>query len=150
VRIYNDGGYGVGEWRAKDRFILALAERVFAQSELLSKRAEKTRMIAGVGKDAPTVTNAAGAKQSGSPYRADLFPPVAYLHVSAILKEGAAKYGDDNWRGIPVRDHVNHALVHLAAHLAGDTQDDHIGHAACRLMMGLEIALVGEKGADGR
>lgn len=95
-------------------------------------------MIHGVGPDAPIVTNAAGAKQSASPARLDLIPMRALLRVGAILQEGAAKYGETNWRGIPVNDHLNHALVHIAAFLAGDTQDDHVGHACCRLQMALE------------
>ena len=95
-------------------------------------------MIAGVGADAPVEMNAAGAKQSSSPARMDIFPPHAALHVGAILKEGAAKYGEWNWLGIPVGDHINHVMIHLLAHIAGDTQDDHIGHAACRMMFALE------------
>ena len=36
---------------------------------------------------------------------------------------------------IPQEEHINHALIHIIAHLAGDTQDEHIDHALCRLMM---------------
>ena len=95
--------------------------------------------IAGVGADAPVVTNDAGAKQSHIPYRCDLLPPKAILKVARILSEGSAKYGDDNWRGITISDQINHALTHLFAYLAGDGQDDHIGHAACRLLMAVEL-----------
>ena len=95
--------------------------------------------LVGVGPEAETVANDRGGKQSFLPYRADLFPPLAYLWVSRILAAGAAKYGDNNWHAIGVNEHLNHALVHVAAHLAGDTQDDHLGHAACRLTMALEI-----------
>lgn len=95
-------------------------------------------MIPGIGPDAPITTNAAGAKQSSSPYRMDLVPPLSLLDVAAILSKGAEKYGVDNWRGIPVEDHINHALVHLFAFLSGDTQDNHLGHAACRLLMAKE------------
>lgn len=98
-------------------------------------------IVAGVGADAPTVTNAAGAKQSHVPYRLDLLPPLATLDLGAILARGAAKYGVDNWRGIPIRDHVNHALVHLYAYLSGDTQDNHLGHALCRAAMAQELHL---------
>lgn len=97
-------------------------------------------VVAGVGPEAPTVTNEKGAKQSGSPYRCDLLPAQASLHVAGILKYGADKYGDNNWRGIPIADHLNHALTHIFAWLAGDSQDDHLGHAACRLMMALEVS----------
>jgi hypothetical protein len=44
----------------------------------------------------------------------------------------------DNWRQIPRVDHLNHALAHIHAHGAGDTQDDHLAHSACRLLFALE------------
>lgn len=100
-----------------------------------------TAVVDGVGPDAETVTNASGGKQSGSPYRCDLLPPLAALAVAKVLKSGADKYGAHNWHAIPTVDHLNHAMVHLFAALAGDTQDDHIEHAACRMLMSLEITL---------
>lgn len=97
--------------------------------------------VAGVGRDAPTTVNDAGGKQSHVPYRADLLPARAVLSVAAVLDEGARKYGEDNWRKIPIRDHVNHVLTHLFAHLAGDTSDDHLAHAATRALFALDIAI---------
>lgn len=99
--------------------------------------------VAGVGKDTPVVTNELGGRQSDLPYRADLFPPAAFLAVCRVLKGGADKYGPDNWRRVTVAEHLNHAITHLFAFLAGDGQDDHLEHAACRVAMGLEIKLVG-------
>lgn len=98
--------------------------------------------IKGVGKDSPVVVSENGAKQSDSPYRSDLLPPQATLAVAKVLKDGAAKYGDDNWRGLTVRDLLNHALTHALAYLSGDTQDDHLEHFACRALMALETAIV--------
>jgi hypothetical protein len=100
--------------------------------------AMESAIVAGVGPDAPTVVGANGGKQSHSPYRCDLLPPRALLHLAAILKEGADKYGDENWRLIPFADHINHAMTHILAHKAGDTTDDHIGHALCRMMFAFE------------
>lgn len=93
----------------------------------------------GVGPDAPTVTNAAGGKQSRTRYRCDLLPGRAVLAVAEVLSAGAEKYGEDNWRLIPVRDHVNHALTHLLAFVAGDGSDDHLSHAACRVLFALDL-----------
>jgi len=39
---------------------------------------------------------------------------------------------------------IFNALIHIVAHLAGDTQDEHINHALCRLMM----AYATKKSAD--
>jgi hypothetical protein len=97
--------------------------------------------IKGVGKDAPVVTNELGAKQSATQYRMDLLPPLAILAVAEVLKQGAEKYGDNNWRNIPVSDHLNHAIIHAYAYLAGDKQDSHLEHFACRALMALETML---------
>lgn len=103
--------------------------------------------VKGVGPDAPTVVTKNGAKQSGSPYRCDLLPAKASLHIAEILKYGAEKYGDNNWRGLTVSDHVNHAMTHLFAFQAGDITDDHLGHAACRMLMALDTNIL-EASAD--
>ena len=57
------------------------------------------------------------------------------IRIAKVLQFGANKYKTNNWRLIPQEEHINHALIHLMAALAGDTQDDHIDHALCRLMM---------------
>ena len=55
--------------------------------------------------------------------------------IAKVLQYGAERYEANNWRLIPQEEHINHALIHIMAELAGDTQDDHIDHALCRLMM---------------
>lgn len=109
-----------------------------------------TTRVPGLAPDAPTETNEAGGKQSVVPYRCDLLPPLALLDVAKVLKGGADKYGSaplgqENWRLIPVQSHVNHAMTHLLAHLAGDQSDAHLSHAACRLLFALELTLESAK-----
>ena len=96
--------------------------------------------IDGVGKDATTISNEQGAKESFIPYRFDLVDPTALFALANILAVGSAKYGEFNWRGLTVNSNLNHALTHIYAHLAGDTQDDHLGHAFCRLMFAFSKA----------
>lgn len=103
-------------------------------------------VVQGVGPEAPTVVNECGGKQSHSPFRCDLLPPLATLFVARVLQQGAAKYGEENWRKISIRDHLNHLLVHVCAWLAGDRSDRHLGHAACRALMALELELCDLKG----
>ena len=98
--------------------------------------------IDGIGPDAETYVNEHGGKQSDSPYRFDLIPERALFEVARVFKEGAEKYGEDNWHKIPVHSQLNHALQHQYAHLAGDTQDEHLIHAACRALMALEVYLM--------
>lgn len=100
-----------------------------------------SNIIEGVGPDAPMVTNDQGGKQSQTLYRFDLVDPVAMFEMCRVLQKGAEKYGEDNWRQIPVRDHLNHLLIHVYAYLAGDTQDDHLSHALCRAMFAVALEL---------
>jgi len=58
--------------------------------------------------------------------------------IAKVLQYGADRYEPNNWRLIPEEEHINHALIHIIAHLMGDTQDEHIDHALCRLMMAKE------------
>lgn len=90
---------------------------------------------------APTVTNAAGGKQSDVGVRMDLVPPKALLQVAQVLKHGAEKYGEKNWESLSIPEILNHVLVHLYGYLDGNTEDDHLGHAACRILMALELDL---------
>lgn len=59
------------------------------------------------------------------------------LTIGKVLQYGAERYAPGNWRLIPREEHINHALIHLVASLAGDTQDDHIEHAMCRIHMAI-------------
>ena len=103
--------------------------------------------VLGVGPDAPIEANAKGYRSSRTPYRMDLMAPKALLHIAAITKEGAESHGEWNWLNGSVNEHLNKMLVHVFAHLAGDSSDDHLGHAAWRAMAALEIHLREEYGA---
>lgn len=59
----------------------------------------------------------------------------ATIRIAKVLQIGADRYEPNNWRLIPEESHINHALIHIIAHLAGDRQDEHLDHALCRLMM---------------
>ena len=99
--------------------------------------------IFGVEPDAPVVTNEIGGKQSSSPYGFYLLPPSALFDAAKVCKDGADKYGETltnrNYTKISTEEHLNHALQHIFAFLAGDTQDDHLGHAIVRLMFAFDV-----------
>lgn len=61
----------------------------------------------------------------------------ALIRIAKVLQYGADRYEPNNWRLIPQESHLNHALIHILAEIMGDTQDDHIDHALCRLMMAM-------------
>ncbi|QKQ76356.1 dATP/dGTP diphosphohydrolase domain-containing protein [Nostoc sp. TCL240-02] len=83
--------------------------------------------------------NEQGGKQCKVNFRADLLPPLALLEVAKVLKGGADKYGDNNWRSIPSNEHLNHALIHLLAYFAGDISEPNLEHAATRILFALEL-----------
>jgi|GEM_PF-1417089 len=59
------------------------------------------------------------------------------LQYGVTQSNGGKGYPVNNWRLIPREQHINHALIHLLALLAGDTQDDHLEHALCRMHMAI-------------
>jgi hypothetical protein len=71
--------------------------------------------------------------------RFDRLSTKALFRLAEVLGYGASKYAPNNWRAVPTAEHLNHALVHLFAFLGGDTQDDHLGHAFCRIHMALAV-----------
>lgn len=93
--------------------------------------------IPGVGPDAPTVVNEHGGKGSRLPVRMSLIPPKVLLALGEVFTYGANKYGDDNWRKLSTREHLDHCMLHVLAYQAGDTQDEHLKHALTRLSMAL-------------
>lgn len=95
-------------------------------------------VIEGVGPEAPVVENEIGAKQSSIPAVFTTLPLRALWEIAKLQKYGDEKYGPHNWRGIAEQDHLNHALVHIWADQMGDTSDDHLTHAAWRLLAALE------------
>lgn len=94
--------------------------------------------VEGVGPDQATITSANGASQSDIPYHFHTGPLRAWLEMARVQKRGDEKYGAGNWRGIPIEEHLNHALTHIAAYLVGDRSDEHLVHALCRLGFAVE------------
>ena len=98
-------------------------------------------MLKGLSKDEPIITNKNGGKQSQTPYGFHLLDAKAMFKLAEVLAYGASKYERDNWRKISTEEHINHALQHIFAYMAKDKQDDHLGHAFCRLMMALAVEI---------
>jgi hypothetical protein len=68
-------------------------------------------------------------------------PPEALRVLAKILHDGAVAHQDEdgsNWRQIPSRIHINHALYHLNELNAKNIDEDHLGHALTRLAMAVE------------
>ena len=87
--------------------------------------------IKGAGKDIPM--EKVGGKIGKIPYRFDLIPPLAIIEMARVMYEGIRRHERDGWKKVPEEKHLNNALAHIVFHMAGDTQDDHLEHALCRL-----------------
>lgn len=95
------------------------------------------------GPDAPTITNEKGASQSLIEVRFDLIDGPALFEMAKILYKGASKYGEDNWRNIPVNEHLNHLIMHSYAYLAKDRSEHHLSHIMCRSMFAQAVEIQG-------
>ena len=96
------------------------------------------RVVEGVAEE-KMVVNYNGGRQSKLDYRFDLIDTKAIFALAKVLHTGEVRYGKDNWRKIDTESHLNHALSHIYAYLAGDKQDNHLSHALCRCMMSIGV-----------
>lgn len=90
--------------------------------------------------------NELGGRQSVIDGRYDLVDSTALHRLGRALKRGAKKRGEQNWRLIARRDHLNHALFHIynilerldAGHGVGDEEiEENLDRAFCRAMMAI-------------
>lgn len=99
--------------------------------------------IKGINSGEVSVTEAGGMHAELN-CRFDLIDSKALFKLAAALHEGGVKYGDENWRKVPIRHQLNHALTHIFAYLAGDTQEEHLSHAFTRMMFATALEKEGE------
>lgn len=85
--------------------------------------------------------NANGGLQHHRPYRCQAIPPRALMAVGHVRYVGHDElgYDDENYKKIDKLDHIGRALSHIYSYLAGDTSNEHLSHAACRILMALEL-----------
>jgi hypothetical protein len=68
--------------------------------------------------------------------------------VEAVMAEGACTHPSGDWRDHPASFHVARAARHLRLHHEADTTEDHLVHAATRLLMALELRESAAKGCE--
>ena len=96
-----------------------------------------------LGNDPIITENADGGKQHRRPYRMQAIPPKAIMEVGKVRYTGHEMLGYDdlNYKLIPMEEHVGRALLHIFAWLDGDQSNQHLSHAACRLLFALEMEI---------
>jgi hypothetical protein len=63
----------------------------------------------------------------------------AFEIVVEVIRQGAASHPLEEWRSLPFEYHVGHAIEHLRQWQEGDGRQDHLSHAATRLLMALTL-----------
>jgi hypothetical protein len=63
----------------------------------------------------------------------------ALMVCCEVMKHGAASHPMDEWRSLPFEYHVGRTIEHLRLWSQGDQQQDHLSHAATRLLMALTL-----------
>lgn len=72
-------------------------------------------------------------------YRFSLIPPFGITSVAMTMAEGERKgYKNQGWQVLGIDTHLDHAMGHIMAHMMGDRKENHLSHAACRILMALD------------
>lgn len=109
------------------------------------KELSRNRIAAAASPDAPRNPD---SPQSMLEHRFDLVDGPAMYEMTHLLYNGAKKYGADNWRTIPVEDHLNHLIAHAYAYLAGNRDDNHLANIMCRAMFAQGRAIMDKEVAQ--
>ena len=63
----------------------------------------------------------------------------AFCILARTFASGRRTHRPGAWRSKPVQKHLQHARKHLDLLASGAGGEDHLAHAACRLLMALEL-----------
>ena len=67
----------------------------------------------------------------------------AFQVIAGIMRDGVAKHPDNEWARRSVDYHIGQAEEHLLLLRDGEQLEDHLAHAATRLLMALTLREIG-------
>lgn len=99
-------------------------------------------------KSAPKiVVEEGGGKHSFTMERFDCIPPECLILLAQCLGFGATKYGDDNWKSIPLEKNLGHLVNHVQQWRVGNRDEPHLVNACARAIFSLyNVVSTGEQG----
>jgi hypothetical protein len=65
--------------------------------------------------------------------------PLAVETIRDVIKHGEDNHRLFSWVGLGVAGNMAHFSKHMELHARGDTTEDHLAHASCRLLMAIEL-----------
>ena len=63
--------------------------------------------------------------------------------IAGVMRDGVAKHPDNEWVRRTIEYHVGRAEEHLQLLRDGEQLEDHLAHAATRLLMALTLREIG-------
>ena len=63
--------------------------------------------------------------------------------IAGVMRDGVARHPDNDWIQRAVAYHVGRAVEHLRLLQDGEQLEDHLAHAATRLLMALTLREIG-------
>lgn len=104
---------------------------------------EQKEQTSGLSDNLEIKANENGGLQHERPFRSQALFFRALLEISRLRHDAVVNkgYDDENYKLIPKKDHIGRALTHIFAYMVGDKSNDHLVHAACRILMALELEL---------
>lgn len=92
-------------------------------------------------KEGETIETPEGGKHSFTLANFDCIPPECLRLLAQCLGFGAAKYGKENWKKIPIEDNLAHAMNHINEWRRGDRTEPHLVNAMARITFSLWLAV---------
>jgi len=128
--------------RKRTHLLVKSGFETFREEEMVHGLETIQRMNAdAVVADGQRVTNENVGSQSFLSARFDCIPPIVLRLLAQCLGFGARKYGKDNWKKIPIDDHLSHAMNHINEFRRGDNTEPHLVNAMARITFALSCAV---------